>query len=174
MRPRILPSVGGCTKDNPVPKFLSVIEETDDRIFEKDKIILKLKINQCHTKKMKYFLVIILCSITIFSHENGQSRAELFKNELNASNDLLEKIEIIDNKYRSKYEKLNADIRFKNSELSEVVRIKPFDEKKAKEILAKIAVSQSFIKLTSIKHHLEIESNLDSFQRMKFNEHFNP
>ena len=123
---------------------------------------------------MKLLLLMLTLFINIYAHENGQSRAELFKNELKATNELLETIEEIDNRYRSQYEKLNADIRFKNSELSEIVRKKPFDEPKAKEILAKIAVSQSFIKLSSIKHHLEIEKNLDPYQRMKFNEHFNP
>jgi len=113
-------------------------------------------------------------SLVLFGHEKSDSRADLFKNELRADDELLQKISEIDNKYRIQYQKLNAEIRFHNTELNEVVQTKPFDEPKAKKILAKLSDSQSLIKLYSIKHHLAIEENLDSFQRMKFNELFNP
>ena len=40
--------------------------------------------------------------------------------------------------------------------------------------LSKMAEVQSLIKLNNIKHHFEIESDLDTFQRMKFNKFFSP
>ena len=72
------------------------------------------------------------------------------------------------------YEKLSAKIQFHNSELSEIIQNKPFNEKKAKDVLTNIGNAQMTIKFLNIKHHLEIESKLDTFQRMKFNEFFSP
>lgn len=125
---------------------------------------------------MKFFLLMcsILFSIACFSHEKENSRSDFFINELRVSETLLKKIEEIDNKYRLKYQKLNAEIQFRNSELTEIIQTKPFNEEKAQYTLTKIAEAQSLIKLNNIKHHFEIESDLDSFQRMKFNEFFSP
>jgi len=125
---------------------------------------------------MKYLtlFILIILSTLIFSHENDQSRADFFKNELRANETLLQVIESIDNKYRIQYQKLNVEIRFHNSELTEIIQIKPFREDKAISILKKVGESQSLLKLHNIKHHLEIEKELNSFQRMKFNEYFSP
>ena len=125
---------------------------------------------------MKLLLLIcsILFSVACFSHEKENSRSDFFINELRVSETLLKKIEYIDNKYRVIYQKLNAEIQFRNSELTEIIQTKPFNEEKAQYTLTKIAEAQSLIKLNNIKHHFEIESDLDSFQRMKFNEFFSP
>ena len=127
---------------------------------------------------MKSFILIsffiISFSYVDFSHEKENSRSDFFINELRVSETLLKKIEEIDNKYRLKYQKLNAEIQFRNSELTEIIQTKPFNEEKAKYTLQKIAEARSLIKLNNIKHHFEIESDLDSFQRMKFNDFFSP
>ena len=127
---------------------------------------------------MKHFILIsvfiISFSCMIFSHEKENSRSDFFINELRVNKTLMKKIEQIDNKYRIKYQKLNAEIQFRNSELTEIILTKPFDEEKAKYTLQKTAEARSLIKLNNIKHHFEIESDLDSFQRVKFNEFFSP
>lgn len=125
---------------------------------------------------MRYFVLIlmfILSNVT-FSHEKEISRADFFINELRVSETLMKKIEGIDKKYRIIYQKLNAEIQFRNSELNEIIQTKPFNEEMAKSILSKISEAQSLIKLNNIKHHIEIESYLDSFQRMKYNDFFSP
>ena len=109
-----------------------------------------------------------------YGHENSNSRADFFKNDLNVSERVFEIIETIDNRYRSKYEKLDVEIKFRRSELNEVIQHQPFDEKKANAILQKLFRARANVKLNNIKHHLEIEKELDSFQRMKFNEYFSP
>ena len=114
----------------------------------------------------------ILSNVT-FSHEKEISRADFYINELRVSETLMKKIEGIDKKYRIIYQKLNAEIQFRNSELNEIIQTKPFNEEMAKSILSKISEAQSLIKLNNIKHHIEIESYLDSFQRMKYNDFFN-
>ncbi|MBL6722997.1 MAG: hypothetical protein ISQ13_03195 [Candidatus Margulisbacteria bacterium] len=126
------------------------------------------------TSKLFAVALIGLMPFMAISHDKNSSRADLFKNELKASDELLQTIAAIDNKYRSEYQKLSAEIKFHESELASLVRIKPFNEDKAKQILKKLYNSESEIKLYSIRHHLEIESHLDSFQQMKFNELFNP
>ena len=123
----------------------------------------------------KYTLFILICfHFMAYGHENKNSRADFFKNELNVSEQTFETIETIDNRYRSTYEKLNVEIQFRRSELNEVIKDKPFDEKKANAILQKLFRARANVKLNNIKHHLEIEKELDSFQRMKFNEYFSP
>ena len=93
---------------------------------------------------------------------------------MRANDALLQEIESIDRHYRTKYEKLDVEIKFRNSELNQIIQKQPFDEDRALVILNKISVARSMIKLNNIKHHLEIEKELDSFQRMKFNEYFSP
>ena len=123
----------------------------------------------------KYTLFILICfHFMAYGHENNNSRADFFKNDLNVSERVFEIIETIDNRYRSTYEKLNVEIQFRRSELNEVIKDKPFDEKKANAILQKLFRARANVKLNNIKHHLEIEKELDSFQRMKFNEYFSP
>ena len=124
--------------------------------------------------KQLTLLILIIISLQLFSHENSQSRADIFKNELQANETLMQVIEDIDNRYRIQYEKINLEIRFHNSELTEIIQTKPFQEDKAKSILRKISDAQSLLKLHNIKHHMAIEKELDSFQRMKFNEFFSP
>ena len=62
------------------------------------------------------------CFIPFFalSHDKNSSRADLFKNELKASDELLKTIADIDNKYRSEYQKLTAEIKFHESEFTRV------------------------------------------------------
>lgn len=123
----------------------------------------------------KTTLLILICfHFMAYGHENSNSRADFFKNDLNVSERVFEIIETIDNRYRSKYEKLDVEIKFRRSELNEVIQHQPFDEKKANAILQKLFRARANVKLNNIKHHLEIEKELDSFQRMKFNEYFSP
>ena len=121
-----------------------------------------------------FILFILLFSYQIFSHENKNSRADIFLKEIQVDENIFKSIEIIDNRYKLQYEKLSAKIQFHNSELSEIIQNKPFNEKKAKDVLTNIGNAQMTIKFLNIKHHLEIETKLDTFQRMKFNEFFSP
>ncbi len=123
---------------------------------------------------IRVFILLFIIPTILFSHEKDKSRAFLFKEELRVSNEQFQLISTIDNRYRTKYQKLNAEIQFRNSELNEVIYSSPFNEKKATQILKKIADAQLLIRLNTIKHHLEIEKKLDSYQRMKFNEIFKP
>ncbi len=123
---------------------------------------------------IRVFILLFIIPTILFSHEKDKSRAFLFKEELRVSNEQFKLISTIDNRYRTKYQKLNAEIQFRNSELNEVIYSSPFNEKKATQILKKIADAQLLIRLNTIKHHLEIEKKLDSYQRMKFNEIFKP
>ncbi len=67
-----------------------------------------------------------------------------------------------------------AKLETSNSKLSEAIQQTPFNEKK---VVSKINDNFSLrakMKLYNIKHHLEIEDLLNSYQRMKFNEFFKP
>jgi len=118
--------------------------------------------------------VVLAISCMTFSHDKDMSRAEFFKEELRLNEKQLITINGIDNRYRIKYQKLNSEIQFRNTELKEVIYETPFSEQKVKGILSKISEAESLIKLNNIKHHFEIEDHLDSYQRMKFNERFSP
>ena len=119
-------------------------------------------------------MVIMIASFAIIPHENSTSRADFFKDQLRADDNLLVTIETIDNEFRVKYNRLRSELKFRNTELDELVKKKPFDEIETKKILKKIAEADAQMKLYSIQHHLAIEEKLDSYQRMKFNEFFKP
>ncbi len=125
---------------------------------------------------MKHLLLLFFLVFTYqtYSHENNKSRADIFLKEINVDESTFKSIEIIDNRYKLQYKKLSAQIQLFNSDLSEIIQNKPFNEKRAKKVLSNIGNAQMTIKFLTIKHHLEIEKKLDTFQRMKFNEFFSP
>ena len=125
---------------------------------------------------MKYLLIACLLCLTHIglAHTKDQSRSEIFRSELRLNDTALNQVVEIDNRYRIIYQRINAEIQFRNSELKEITQSKPYNEDKAKRVLKKIADAQVDLRLNSIRHHLEIEKKLDSYQKMKFNEIFNP
>ena len=120
------------------------------------------------------FIFIFTIATFITPHEQNSSRADFFKEELRANDALLIAIETIDNEFRIKYQRLSSEIQYRNTELDELVKKKPFNERKAKAILKKLSEANAQMKLYNIQHHLAIEGKLDSYQRMKFNEYFKP
>lgn len=123
---------------------------------------------------MRLFLFILMFPILVFSHDSGESRADFFKNDLNVSLVQFEKIESIDNRYMEIYDKLYAKLELSRAELNAAVKKSPYNEKKVVKLINESYSLQAKIKLNNVKHHLEIESLLDSFQRMKFNEVYSP
>tara|TARA_A200000113_G_scaffold175579_1_gene160760 strand:- start:148 stop:519 length:372 start_codon:yes stop_codon:yes gene_type:complete len=123
---------------------------------------------------MRLLIFIFIFSVSIFAHDDSKSRSSIFLNDIKASPDQFDKIELIDNKYKLIYEKMFAKLETSNSKLSEAIQQTPFNEKK---VVSKINDNFSLrakMKLYNIKHHLEIEDLLNSYQRMKFNEFFKP
>jgi Spy/CpxP family protein refolding chaperone len=123
--------------------------------------------------------LIFLSSLMFFSvgfaHDSTQdSRAQFFKDDLRVSQEQFQKIETIDNYYKIKYQTLNADLNLKQAELSKSIKSRPFNESTVKQKISNESSVSGKIRLNNIKHHLEIEDLLDSFQRMKFNEYFRP
>ena len=96
------------------------------------------------------------------------------KNDLKVSLVQFEKIESIDNRYMTTYEKLYAKLDVTKAELNIAIKKSPYNEKKVVKLINESFSLQAKIKLHNVKHHLEIEALLDSFQRMKFNEVYSP
>ena len=64
---------------------------------------------------MKYIIIcLILFSQFIFPHDKDESRAHIFKDELRVNDQVFNAITEIDKFYRTKYQKINAEI-FRNS-----------------------------------------------------------
>ena len=123
---------------------------------------------------MRYLLFIFIFPLLVFCHDSGESRADFFKNDLNVSLVQFEKIESIDNRYMTTYEKLYSKLDVTKAELTIAIKKSPYNEKKVIKLINESFSLQAKIKLHNVKHHLEIEALLDSFQRMKFNEVYSP
>ena len=124
--------------------------------------------------KLIRFPIALLCfvSVLVAHNENKDSRAQFFKDDLGVSQEQFKRIETIDNYYKIKYQTLNADLKLKQAELTKSIKHRPFNDSDVKKKISNELTVSGKIRLNNIKHHLEIESLLDSFQRMKFNEYF--
>ena len=126
-------------------------------------------------KKLLIIYLIFISSITLHAHQDDQSsRADFFKNELGTTTKQFDLIAQIDQKFVTKYQKLSANLEVKIANLNEIIKQKPYSEDKVKAALIDIYNIRMTLRLNNIRQHLEIEDQLDSFQKKKFNEYFSP